>query len=236
MALPARLTWLRTVFAPRVPLWLHAVRTAALVVVSFLGLDRVILPALPARALTANETQMLRDVFGKSVDYSKVRIHQSRISDMWLGLFNTAAMTRHNMMTLGRNACSADYALCKDDAMRAVFLHESVHVWQSQNRILPSRLMETFGHYSRILRGISPADHYAYSLRDGRALTAYNIEQQAGIISDYVMYVKGKPLSDANRNMLFLNTDTLSRGGYDYRADYGRVLAPFLRNPAYVRK
>lgn len=233
LALP---TWLRTVFAPRVPIWLHVLRTSALVVLSFIGLDRLILPALPSRALTANETHMLREVFGKSVDYSKVRIHHSRLADIWLRTMDTAAMTRRNMITMPRGKCSADYAKCSDKAERSVFIHESVHVWQGQNRIMPAHLTTVFGHYGRMLRGVAPDAHYNYSLKGQRALTSYNVEQQAGIIADYVMYVKDKPLSEANRNMLFLNTDASRHEGYDYRADYERVLKPFLRNPAYVRK
>lgn len=236
MAAPQPPTWLRTAFARRAPVWVRALRTGALVVLSFLGLDHVVLPALPARHLTANETRMLREVFGDAVDYNKVRVHHSAMADRWLHSFDTVAMTRRNMITLERNSCSADYALCDDKPLRTVFLHESVHIWQNQNGLKPLQLKEIFAHYSRMLRGVAYEDTYSYSLEGQRALTSYSVEQQAGIISDYVMYVKDRPISDANRYMLFLNRDITTNPAADYRTGYARVLGPFLRNPAYVRK
>lgn len=220
--------------AQQAPLWLKALRTSVLLVVSYVGLDRVILPSLPSRALTASETHMLRNVFRDSVDYKKVRIHHSRAGDQWMHIFGAAAMTRHNMITLHSNTCSADYSRCPDATMRHVFLHEAVHVWQGQNNLAPLRISAVFGHYSRLLNGVPAENHYSYSLQGQHSFTSYNIEQQAGIIADYYTYVKDAPNTDATSIFIGLNKDV--RAGYNHQADYVRVLTPFLHNPAYVRK
>lgn len=213
----------------KAPVWVKACRTLVLSAAALLGIDQVLLPNLPGRSLTDGETTMLREVFKDSVDYSKIRVHQSGTAHRWLNMQGAEGVTHKNVIIIRDNPCKNDYSACNDDYYKYVFMHESAHVWQSQNNLMPGTLTLAFENYRRLLPGDKYHTHYEYKLSPDKPLTAYNVEQQASIITDYHMHIK-----TGASNRAFLNLDTHDSLLAE-RAAYERTLAPFHQNPSYPR-
>ncbi|WP_434032037.1 PAAR domain-containing protein [[Pseudomonas] boreopolis] len=131
------------------------------------------------RPLTSGEIAIARQVFGDSVDYSKVKIHNH---GYWLffGLQDKyTAVTPNGEMYMPKEIYKDDYSLEGSD--QSLFVHEMGHVWQYQ-----------LG-YAVKLHGLTVtskgASAYRYTINPGATLSDFNMEQQADILSDYYMIV-----------------------------------------------
>lgn len=234
MTLKKPLDILRLFFKKKVPWWMKIVRPLVLGMGILLGVDNLVLPNLPGRGLTPGETEMLKSTFHESIDYSKVRIHHSAFGDGVRLALRAVAVTRRN--TIIEADDTPDYS-AKDVPFfpRYQFTHEMTHVWQNQNGVSDSfaRVVQ------RTLPKLNPMKdtqiaNYQYSLKDGRDLTDFSVEQQASIVPDYNFLVKPPEVAKKDINSP-LNADTFKTPA-ERKAAYESVLKNFLANPAYPRR
>lgn len=194
----------KRIFGRRAPWWIKALRTAALLVTVAVTVDRAVVPNLPSRGLTDGEETMLREIFNDSVDYDKVRLHHSGLSDLMLGVMNKTAVARGNMIFIETTPDLRDYSRPDtDDYMKYAFVHETCHVWQEQNGHMPGMFNMLSLNCSRFLPGADRHGEYRYDVTQGKDLLDYNIEQQAGIITDFHLAVKngGEPMFHAETRL-----------------------------------
>jgi hypothetical protein len=133
---------------------------------------------MTTRPLTIAERVLSHAVFGDAIDPDRVRVHRAR----WFPL-----QPRNVVMAPdGAIWCHPDgvlYRACYAAApldMRALFVHEMVHVWQAQTR----------GRwYLPLMR--HPFCRYAYRLDPGRPFARYGIEQQAEMVADAFLVAHG---------------------------------------------
>ncbi len=112
----------------------------------------------------------VKPIFGKSVDYSQVRITFGKVS-----VFQKSS----TIMTFGNTIYYPAPLAPKPDNL---FAHEMTHIWQHQNHIPKTGLLAVAGLR---LAYNNYADAYAYVPDSTKKLTDYNLEQQAEIVSDY---------------------------------------------------
>ncbi|QOY63436.1 PAAR domain-containing protein [Lysobacter sp. H21R4] len=163
------------------------------------------------RGLTSGEVAMLRQVFGNSVDYKSVKLHNH---GYWL-LFgfqpdNTATAPNGDIYLPGK-LFSIDFSLELDREQR-LLVHEMTHVWQYQ-----------LGYPIKRVRGPRPNMTYEYTLDRNKRLCDYNMEAQGNIIADYYLL------------RFRQNTDDLYESKYRHRANllalYEGILRDFLITP-----
>lgn len=119
------------------------------------------------RRLTANETALVRSVFGDAINLEKVRIHNRKW--WWLQPRAITMAPDGHLWFHPKNNLFCDDFCDRDVALQGLFLHEMVHVWQHQSGIfLPLRR--------------HPFCRYDYSLKPGWTLRQYGLEQQAEIV------------------------------------------------------
>ena len=178
------------------------------------------------RRLTAGEIALARTVFGDSIDYDAVRLHNKRLLPFGIQERHQA-MAYRSHTSFPRNAYSDDFSKETDPNKQSVFIHELVHVWQHQNRVLSTpkeAARETLKHKFNYQKS------YHYTLMPKRDLTAYGFEQQAAIVQDYFLLSRhGIEQSFKNRRRPGHNPQTLQQ-------NYEAVLKNFLNNPAYARR
>ena len=162
-----------------------------------------------SRHLTTGEIKLARQVFGNSVDYAVVKIHDKPHS--FLQSKNSAMAPNGEIYT--RGCFSADYS--KEDVFaRSFFIHEMAHVWQYQNKILhpiASALALQLKHKFNYTAS------YNFNLDKSKDLIDYGMEQQASIIQEYFL-LKNFSISEADVSL------------------HEKVLKKFLDNPAYARR
>jgi hypothetical protein len=108
-------------------------------------------------------------VFGSAIDYSKVTIRRRKFFPFQPRKITMAPRGHLHFHPLGTNYCD-DFS--KVPPQRAgLFIHEMTHVWQTQ----------TLGDWY-LLTHRHPFCRYDYSLKPGRGLEDYGIEQQAEIV------------------------------------------------------
>ncbi|WP_235603916.1 PAAR domain-containing protein [Luteimonas sp. JM171] len=161
------------------------------------------------RDLTAGELAIARQLFGESVDYSKVKIHNHGYW-MFFGLQQKhTAVTPNGQMYFPAAIYRDDFSISPEDM--ALFVHEMVHVWQRQ-----------LGYAVR-WNGLSVssrgASAYQYRIAADTTLADYNMEQQGDIVSDYYMIV-------------VLGEPRYARGSRGTPEQLRQVLADFLRDPS----
>ncbi|QOW20774.1 PAAR domain-containing protein [Lysobacter ciconiae] len=163
------------------------------------------------RGLTSGEVAMLRQVFGNSVDYKSVKLHNH---GYWL-LFgfqpdNTATAPNGDIYLPGK-LFSIDFSLELDREQR-LLVHEMTHVWQYQ-----------LGYPIKRVRGPRPNMTYEYTLDSTKRLYDYNMEAQGNIIADYYLL------------RFRQNNDDLYESKYRHRANllalYEGTLRDFLITP-----
>ena len=130
------------------------------------------------RPLTPGEVALVREVFGSAIDPAKVMIRRRK----WF-VFHprnvTMAPTGHlHFHPGGENYCD-DFSEASP-ASQGHFIHEMTHVWQSQTR----------GRWYVPLLG-AVQRKYGYTLKPGKPLTSYGIEQQAEIVAHAFMLRRG---------------------------------------------
>ena len=158
-----------------------------------------------SRPLTENEIAMASLLFGDAIDYRRVRIHGRRYMPFQP---KNCCMTPNGSMYFHRSCFLPDYARGDPGAIHW-FMHEMVHVWQHQ-----------LGYPVRLRGALRIGLPYAYTLREGAALSDYNMEAQGDLLADYFVlkYLK-KP-------------QAMRQQGYrDSLALYEEVLAAFLADP-----
>ncbi|GAB3410348.1 Rhs element Vgr protein [Massilia agilis] len=162
-----------------------------------------------SRPLTPAEMVMAALVFGKSIDYQRVRIHARR----YLPLVQpkNCCMTPNGSMYFHRSCFLPDYTRGDPPAVHW-FIHEMAHVWQHQ-----------LGYAVRLRGAVRVGLSYDYDLAPGKAFADFNMEAQGELLADYFMLKHmGRP-------------ETLSQQRYrDSLPLYQEVLADFLADPASV--
>ena len=179
------------------------------------------------RGLTVGEVDLLRSLFGGSLDYRAIRVHHGRYLPLQPP---DVAMAPNGAAFFPNGHFSSDFAAEKLER-QAWFVHEMAHVWQHQNRVTqdlrllglcaaiaglygrpgpvtgaPGRYLYDYGHCHRRRRPLDLGD--------------FGFEPQAMIIEDYFRATNG---SDFASRALF---EDERRG----------LLRYFLKDPASLRR
>lgn len=170
------------------------------------------------RDLTVGEVWLSREIYGNSVNYSRVKVHHGRAM---IFQADNSGMTPSGEIYMSGNAYYNDYSV-ENAGTQGFFIHEMGHVWQYQNRILDPVLAaigEFFSH------GFNYSRAYRYLLDANKTLIDYDIEQQASILEDYFRVVK--------RGIEFRQGNIQNGGTRDEKIALLRaVLANFLTDPS----
>jgi len=182
-----------------------------------------------SRSLTSGEQELAQPIFKDAVDYSRVRIHNRRYIPFQPN--NCGLTPRGTVYAVG--IYSPDYSR-EGPHLRAFFIHEMVHVWQHQGKILRlgvigSAVLEMIrnrGNYSLA---------YPYVLDPAMDLTDYNLEQQAAIVEDYFRLTKLR-LSPQHARLSQVGKGRLDPRGTPALRLYEVVLSRFLQDPTYGKR
>ena len=228
---PSRLKGaLKTAFSKTAPWWVKVLRCTALVLSIYPALEFGLMPHLPGRPLTTGETTQLRQIFKDSIDYSQERVHSSKTMDFIVNPMERFTgnviygHTRGNVVIVNGEAKEPDYSARNiNDFSREVFIHENVHIWQTQNcpwNMTCATMQEAFKRQGGL------DGFYTYHLAPGKDLLDYNIEQQAVLVTDYYLKVcKGDEPENCD------NTEK----GPALKALYDGTLKNFKENPSYIK-
>ena len=135
------------------------------------------------RFLTRAERGLAESVFGQAVDYDSVRIIQRK----W-AFFQPKRVVMAPRGTIHFHPHGGLYCddFCGADLNdQGLFIHEMTHVWQHQSGV------------NLILRR-HPFCRYRYTLKPGKPLRAYGIEQQAEIVRHAFLLRQGISLTEAS--------------------------------------
>jgi len=128
------------------------------------------------RSLTPGERALVTEMFGASIDCAPVTIN----ARPWWPF----QPKRVVMAPDGHIWCHPKGGLFRADysteplPLQRLFIHEMTHIWQHQSGIfLPLRRL--------------PLARYRYTLTEGKPLRAYGLEQQAEIIADAFVALRG---------------------------------------------
>lgn len=130
------------------------------------------------RALTEGEISLARGIFGDTLDYSKVRIHDRR--GVYGFVLDAPALTLHNHIYYEEEGHRKDFAV-QSLSRQATLMHELYHVWEFQ------RGFDIMGGYFRL----RPADgdyDKVYEYTPEQALQGFetlNFEQRAGFVQRF---------------------------------------------------
>jgi hypothetical protein len=136
------------------------------------------------RRLTAGEIALARSMFGDAIDYTPVRIRRRKFFP-----FHPRRVTMAPRGHLHFHPAASHY--CDDFAAAALhqqahFIHEMVHVWQTQTR----------GEWYLVLNR-HPWCRYDYTIKPGWKLEQYGIEQQAEIMRHAFLLRQGAQVAGA---------------------------------------
>ncbi|MEZ0224896.1 MAG: DUF4157 domain-containing protein [Alphaproteobacteria bacterium] len=177
------------------------------------------------RHLTPGEIALAKTVFGDSLDYARVRLHNKRILPPGIQ-HRHQAVAKGSDISFPRDAYAPDFSAETNPQKQSVFIHELVHVWQHQNRILSTpreALKETLKHKFNYSKS------YLHKLSPDKELTQYGFEQQAAIIQDYFLLSRHGIAKSYKGRRVTGENDT------DLKPRYEKVLARFLKDPSYAR-
>lgn len=136
-------------------------------------MQQVKTPEGETRGLAAGEIAMARSLFGASIDYAKVKVHNGEY--LWFGLQpDNVAMTPNGEMYFNPSYFLEDFSNSPRTGDDLWFMHEMVHVWQYQ-------LGYPVARRGAFRVGLS----YEYTLATGKTLSDYNMEAQGNILADY---------------------------------------------------
>ena len=125
------------------------------------------------RGLTSGEIALAKKVFGDSIDYSKVRIHDSKYFPLQS---DDIAMTPDGDIYWPQDA--GDMSVHNPD----LFIHEMTHVYQHQHGVnVLARGAVLQGAYYGSFKQYNP---YEVHYQPGKAFGCYNIEQQGDLAVD----------------------------------------------------
>jgi hypothetical protein len=161
-----------------------------------------------SRPLREGEKMMAFKIFGRSLDYSQVRVHNEEFLPFGLQPNNTA-MTPNGELYFNPTRFKEDFSAGPNHE-KHWFMHEMVHVWQYQ-----------LG-YPVMWRGaIRIGLPYEYTLDAAKKLGDYNMEAQGDLLADYF-------------GLKFLR-DATTMAQPQYRNSlplYEQVLSLFLADPS----
>ncbi|OYW49865.1 MAG: vgr related protein [Novosphingobium sp. 28-62-57] len=136
------------------------------------------------RPLTRGERALVTEVFGTSIDTGPVRLRRRR----WFPFQPTnvvmAPMGHLHFAPASPHWCD-DFS-CASLGGQGLFIHEMVHVWQTQ--LHGKWWLPLMRH---------PFCRYSYTYRKGRPFERYGIEQQAELVRHLFMARRGSPHPDA---------------------------------------
>ncbi|MCQ8278026.1 hypothetical protein NFI95_06150 [Acetobacteraceae bacterium KSS8] len=168
------------------------------------------------RSLTSGEIALARGLFGTSLDYHAIGVFDrgyARINALGNMSFRGNIFLPHGHDT--------DFSMASI-ARQRLFIHETVHVWQHQNRVLNLAVAawrEARKHRFRYGRA------YLFLLDRDKDLLDYGLEQQPAIIEEYFL----RQHSGVSMGRC-LNRDA------DIPALLEAVLGRFLHDPGYARR
>ena len=137
---------------------------------------------MTGRPLTAAEIDLARSVFGSSIDYAPVCIHNRKWA-FFQPRGTVMAPDGHIWFHPRGDAYCDDFCARSVDA-QGLFVHEMTHVWQRQKGIyLPLRR--------------HPFCRYGYALKPGQSFVRYGIEQQAEIVRHAFLIREGRVVPGA---------------------------------------
>ena len=119
--------------------------------------------------MSEGEVALARSVFGRAIDYSKVRIRRRKWFPFQPRRITMAPRGHLHFHPLGEHYCD-DFSLVSP-VRQGLFIHEMTHIWQTQ----------ALGEWYLLLNR-HPFCRYSYSLKPGWKLEQYGIEQQAEIV------------------------------------------------------
>ncbi|SEQ85622.1 hypothetical protein SAMN05216522_107154 [Rosenbergiella nectarea] len=128
------------------------------------------------RLLTLGEIRLAIELFSHSIQYARVWIHHGSYLPFGMQGNNTA-MTPNGEIWFETNIYRDDYSFSSIDYQH-LFMHEMMHVRQYQH-----------GMNVRVRGLLSWAENYHYDLKNTH-LSAYAMEQQASIVTDYWLLMK----------------------------------------------
>ena len=126
----------------------------------------------------------MREVFGTAIDTAKVTIRRRKWWWFQPRKVTMAPSGHLHFHPRGQSYCD-DFSLA-GPAAQAHFIHEMTHVWQTQTR----------GWWYVPLLG-AVQRKYSYTLKPGKPLTSYGIEQQAEIVAHAFMARRGWKVAGA---------------------------------------
>jgi hypothetical protein len=212
---------------PSDPKWKKALE------VGLIGLNALSRPIFPPvffheRSLTSGEIAMARQVFGDSINYREVKVHDHGYPFLFGGQGRGYAVTPNGEIYFLKADYRADFSKPKvgknqkPNDIRRWFIHEMTHAWQFQL----DYGVKANGAWLQgllLLHLATKKEVYGYVLDENKKLSDYNMEQQADIISNY-------------HYMKFLGEPSINKGGVIYTSAtlpiYEKILSKFLNNPA----
>jgi hypothetical protein len=170
------------------------------------------------RNLTAGEERIAQEIYGSSINYSRVKIHNGKY---FRGQPDNSGMTPRGEIYAAGAAYDDDYSR-ENAETQGFFIHEMAHVWQHQNGILHVVLSAVL---EQIQHDFDYEKAYPYMLDANKTLTDYDIEQQASILEDYFRVIR--------RGIIFRPRRIQNGGNKTERVKLLRaVLADFITDPS----
>ncbi|MEO1260942.1 MAG: hypothetical protein AAFZ15_19235 [Bacteroidota bacterium] len=128
------------------------------------------------RSLTKDEIKLAKSVFGDAINYLRVRIDERA----------TIACKQHRLYYVSFYTINA-WGTFSDD----IFIHEMMHIWQFQvmgSIYIPRALWAQHTSAGYNYGGIIALQK---AKNQGKGISAFNLEQQADIVSDYYCLSNG---------------------------------------------
>jgi hypothetical protein len=173
------------------------------------------------RILTQGEVAMARQLFGASIDYMLVKVHDGKYVFFQP---NSSGMTPRGEIYVA-GIYTADFSLASP-SLKAFFIHEMAHVWQHQTGILTLGVIGS-AIAQMIGRAGDYESAYPYVLSKQKDLIDYNLEQQASILEDYFRITR------LRLKAAYLQSCDPNLSGTADRELYEAVLRRFLHDPTY---
>jgi len=128
------------------------------------------------RSLTTWERKLLKSVYGDSINYNRVRI--DNMGFIGPRQFRMCYVSFYTINSWG-------------DMSNHLLVHEMMHVWQYQKMgavYIPRALAAQYSKMGYNYGGLSELEK---AIENGQNLKAFNLEQQADIITDYYLLREG---------------------------------------------
>lgn len=142
------------------------------------------------RALTVGEIAIARAMFGDAIDYAPVRIRRRKFMPFQPRQVTMAPRGHLHFHPKAQHYCD-DFAAAPLHH-QAHFIHELVHVWQSQR----------LGAWYLLLHR-HPWCRYDYAIKPGWRLEQYGIEQQAEIVRHAFLLRQGGKVAGVTDKAVF---------------------------------